>query len=53
MDKCKECSKQWSCNYLNHRFNIKECDINKTLLVNMRYTTEFINREILLKGLSL
>ncbi len=51
-EKCKECKNYWPCKMLKDRFKVKECDPNKSFLVNTRYAIEFINRAVLLKGLS-
>lgn len=48
----KECKNYWSCKMLKDRFNVAECNPNKQFLVNTRRTKEFINRQVMLKGLS-
>ncbi|WP_155268490.1 hypothetical protein [Clostridium beijerinckii] len=48
----EECKNYWSCKVLKDRFKVKECDPNRIFIVNARYTREFINRAVLLKGLS-
>lgn len=44
----EECKNYWSCKYLKHRFNVKECDPNKFILIDIRHFKELNERETLL-----
>lgn len=44
----EECKNYWSCKYLKHRFNVKECDPNKFILIDTRHFKELKEREELL-----
>jgi len=50
--KGEKCDKFYSCNYLQHRFQVKECDIGHEIIVNAKHLEEMQNREDMLKGLS-
>jgi hypothetical protein len=49
---CKECNNNYSCQIMQHRFKVKECEIGKEMIVNKGHLKELQDREVLLKGLS-
>lgn len=51
-NKCKECNSQYSCNYMQHRFQVKECDIGKEIIINQVHLKELNAREVLLEVLN-
>ncbi|MCE5221866.1 MAG: hypothetical protein LLF98_11565 [Clostridium sp.] len=49
--KGEECEKYWSCNYLQHRFNVLECNEKyKKAIINKAHDKELKKREEILRG---
>lgn len=46
----EDCSCYYSCRYLKHRFNVKECAIGKKIFIDRRHKEELQDREKILKG---
>lgn len=46
---CENCKCYYSCQYMQHRFGVKECDSNKLILVDIRYIKELRARDEMLK----
>jgi hypothetical protein len=50
---CKECNNNYSCQIMQHRFKVKECDIGHEIIVNNKHNEEVQKRSELLERLGI